>query len=79
MCAHLLIFMSEEEAFWMLCSICEEMLPDYYTPRYIIFSSSLKLSCSMVGAVVDQKVFEILVAHYLPALHQHFQVIAVLG
>jgi hypothetical protein len=40
--------MSEEEAFWLLTVICDKMLPGYYT-------------VSMVGAVVDNNVFDKLV------------------
>jgi len=40
--------MSEEEAFWCLCSICEDLMEDYY-------------SSSMLGSIVDQHVFQELV------------------
>lgn len=57
-CAVLLIYMSEEEAFWTISSICEDLLPDYY-------------SCSMLGSIVDQKVFEVLARMYLPETYLH--------
>jgi Rab-GTPase-TBC domain len=44
----ILIYMSEEEAFWLLTVLCDKMLPGYYT-------------VSMVGAVVDNNVFDKLV------------------
>jgi len=50
--------MSEEEAFWLLTVICEELLPDYY--------SSL-----MIGSVLDQQVLSILLAEHMPALAAH--------
>ena len=56
----LLLFLEEEHAFWALTSITERMLPGYY-------------STNMIGAVVDQKVFEGLVASQMPTLWKYFQ------
>lgn len=44
----LLIYLTEEQAFWILTVLSERMLPGYY-------------STNMVGAVVDNQVFETLV------------------
>ncbi|KAI0630783.1 TBC-domain-containing protein [Trametes polyzona] len=58
--AAILIYMSEEQAFWLLEVICDRLLPGYYSP-------------SMHGTLLDQRVFESLVQRCLPILHDHFQ------
>lgn len=54
----LLIYMSEEEAFWLLTVLCEQLLPGYY-------------SITMVGAVIDNHVFGKLVKQLMPILGDH--------
>lgn len=56
--AALLIYMSEEQAFWCLSTICDVMLPGYY-------------SKTMYGTLLDQKVFEELVQKTMPPLWDH--------
>ncbi|KAG6817126.1 hypothetical protein H0H87_012317 [Tephrocybe sp. NHM501043] len=58
--AAILIYMSEEQAFWLLEVLCDRLLPGYYAP-------------SMHGTLLDQRVFESLVQQTLPIIHDHFQ------
>lgn len=58
--AALLIYSTEEQSFWLLHTLCTEMLPGYY-------------STTMYGTLLDQKVFEALVEQTMPILWSHFQ------
>ena len=55
----LLMCLTEEEAFWVLCQIIEVYFPlDYFANFY--------------GVLVDQKVFNALLQQRYPGLSQHF-------
>ncbi|XP_047125269.1 TBC1 domain family member 9B isoform X1 [Hydra vulgaris] len=62
----LLLYCTEEESFWLLTCVCENMLPDYYNTK-------------VVGALVDQAVFEVLTAEYIPLLHAHLKKLGILS
>ncbi|CAJ1388480.1 unnamed protein product, partial [Effrenium voratum] len=57
--AALLRFCDEESAFWILCSLVEDVLPEGYYTR------------TMVDIRVDMLVLDSLVMRYLPCLHKH--------
>ena len=59
--AHLLLFMEEENAFWMMCAIIEDLVPSAY------FSNNL------FGVTVDQRVLRQLVVMFLPQVEKVFQ------
>jgi len=59
-CATLLLLFEEEDAFWMMCSIVEDLLPGQY------------YSVSLYGVQVDIRVFRYLIEQHLPTIHQLF-------
>ncbi|CAF1532360.1 unnamed protein product [Adineta ricciae] len=58
-CATLLLLFEEEDAFWMMCTIVEDLLPGQY------------YSTSLYGAQVDIRVFRYLIEQHLPHIHEH--------
>jgi hypothetical protein len=58
--AHLLSWLSEEEAFWTLCCLIESILPlDYYS--------------GMIGVLIDQKLFTRFIKTIMPAFWDHLK------
>ena len=64
--AVLLVYTPEEHAFWLLCAVAERLLPDYYNRK-------------VVGALVDQSVFEELIEQRLPKVYAHTKALGVRG
>ncbi|CAI5772080.1 Hypothetical predicted protein [Podarcis lilfordi] len=62
----LLLYAKEEEAFWLLVAVCERMLPDYFNHR-------------VIGAQVDQSIFEELIKERLPELAEHMKDLSTLA
>ncbi|RKF65154.1 putative GTPase-activating protein [Golovinomyces cichoracearum] len=56
--AALLIYMSEAQAYYLLSTLCDRLLPGYY-------------SITMYGTLLDQRVFESLVEKTMPILWEH--------
>jgi len=57
----MIIFMQEEDAFWLFVTVIEQLLPkDYYTK-------------SMVGTYVDQFVLSHIIKKFLPRIHSTFE------
>ncbi|KTW26084.1 hypothetical protein T552_02977 [Pneumocystis carinii B80] len=57
--ATLLIYTTEEQAYWLLNALCDKLLPGYY-------------STTMYGTLLDQRVFESLLEKTMPILWAHF-------
>lgn len=62
--AMLLQHMEEEEAFWVLAAVVEDLIPQYHTKN-------------MIGSRAEQRVFCDLVQQKLPVLDQHMQYLGV--
>ncbi|KAG0331811.1 TBC1 domain member 9 [Podila humilis] len=58
--AVLLLHLKEEDSYWLLATMCEQLMPDYY-------------SRTLAGVLVDQRVFSHLVELSLPEISNHFQ------
>uniref|UniRef100_A0A7N4P6N2 Small G protein signaling modulator 3 n=1 Tax=Sarcophilus harrisii TaxID=9305 RepID=A0A7N4P6N2_SARHA len=59
--ACLLLFLEEEDAFWMMCAIIEDLVPAAY------------FSTTLLGVQTDQRVLRHLIVQYLPRLDRLLQ------
>ncbi|XP_064419470.1 small G protein signaling modulator 3 isoform X2 [Latimeria chalumnae] len=59
--ACLLLFLEEEDAFWMMCAIIEDLVPASY------------FSTTLLGVQTDQRVLRHLIVQYLPQLDKLLQ------
>eukprot|EP01034_Spumella_vulgaris_P024585 gene24585-30951_t len=60
-CALLLFHLSEEQAFWLMATLLEDLLPNnYYAP-------------TLLGGRIDQQVFQSCIAWKLPRIHGQFK------
>eukprot|EP01130_Rhizamoeba_saxonica_P004421 TRINITY_DN1811_c0_g1_i1.p1 TRINITY_DN1811_c0_g1~~TRINITY_DN1811_c0_g1_i1.p1 ORF type:complete len:491 (+),score=97.74 TRINITY_DN1811_c0_g1_i1:1298-2770(+) len=64
--ATLLLYNNEEEAFWLLAEICENIVPDYYAK-----------GLELMGTIIDQQIFTGLVEAYLPQIKNHLDKIGI--
>eukprot|EP00035_Acanthoeca_spectabilis_P023235 m.448424 g.448424 ORF g.448424 m.448424 type:complete len:1178 (-) comp19658_c0_seq1:29-3562(-) len=64
--AVLLVYTAEEEAFWLLAAVANRLLPDYYNKK-------------VVGALIDQAVFEKLIESQLPEVYKCLEKLGVLA
>lgn len=57
----MLLFLEEEDAFWMMCAIIEDLVPASY------------FSTTLMGVQTDQRVLRHLIVQYLPRLDKLLQ------
>ena len=57
-CAVFLLFMSEEEVFWLMTVVAEKLLPEYY-------------ASPLAGLMTDQKIIQILAEEHIPGVSDH--------
>lgn len=55
-----LLYMNEGDAFWLLSTVCENIVPEYYNK-------------ALIGSLVDQYIFNSLVENNLPEIDQHLR------
>ena len=58
--ALLLLFMPEENVFWMMTCVCEDIVPHYYNEE-------------LFGSLIDQQIFVLLVRNFLPGVSKHLE------